>query len=109
MSKRAWALLLALVLTAGNILTASAAASPHSDPVVYDYDEKYKLIITPGDQYPEFFRECAFSFHYRILQRGHRAEKERRRRHYVSPDGLRCGDGRLPCPEGMVCGAFLNT
>ena len=50
MSKRAWALLLALVLTAGNILTASAAASPHSDPVVYDYDEKYKLIITPGDQ-----------------------------------------------------------
>ena len=109
MSKRAWALLLALVLTAGNILTASAAASPHSDPVVYDYDEKYKLIITPGDQHPEFFRECAFSFHHRILQRRHCAEKERRRRHYVSPDGLRCGDGRLPCPEGMVCGAFLNT
>ena len=109
MSKRAWALLLALVLTAGNILTASAAANPHSDPVVYDYDEKYKLIITPVDQYPEFFHGCAFSLCYCILQRRYRAEEERRRRHYVSPDGVRCGDGRLPFLERMVRGAFLNT
>lgn len=62
MSKRAWALLLALVLTAGNILTASAAASPHSDPVVYDYDEKYKLIITPSTNTLSFSTDALSPF-----------------------------------------------
>ena len=66
-------------------------------------------VADPSTNTLSFFRECAFSLCYRILQRRHRAEKERRRRHYVSPDGLRCGDGRLPFLEGMVCGVFLNT
>ena len=49
MKKRAWGILLALALMTAKVLSVNAAVSPHSDPISYDVDEKYRLAITPWE------------------------------------------------------------